>query len=113
MILNLSWSEMALRLALKVAVGVVIGYNRRQHGKAAGMSTSVLVCLAASVAMTQVNLLLPTAGRPPTLAQRACESLWIGPPPAWRVTVGSEQDRRLSSQWQAIDANLSGWISIP
>lgn len=65
MILNLSWSEIALRLALTVAVGIVIGYNRSQHGKAAGMSTSVLVCLAASVAMIQVNLLLPTAGRPP------------------------------------------------
>jgi len=64
--LNLSWSEIALRLALTVVVGVVVGYNRSQHGKIAGMSTSVLVCLAASVAMIQVNLLLPTAGRLPT-----------------------------------------------
>jgi uncharacterized membrane protein YhiD involved in acid resistance len=40
---------MTLRLALTVAVGVVIGYNRSHRGKAAGMSTSVLVCLAASV----------------------------------------------------------------
>ena len=64
--LNLSWGEIALRLALTVAVGIVVGYNRSQHGKIAGMSTSVLVCVAAAVAMIQVNLLLPTAGRPPT-----------------------------------------------
>jgi putative Mg2+ transporter-C (MgtC) family protein len=62
--LDLTWKEVALRLALTVAVGIVVGYNRSQHGKVAGMSTSVLVCLAASVAMIQVNLLLPTAGRP-------------------------------------------------
>jgi len=54
-----------LRLAVTVVVGIVIGYNRTEHGKAAGMRTTLLVCLAASVAMIQVNLLLPTAGRPP------------------------------------------------
>jgi putative Mg2+ transporter-C (MgtC) family protein len=66
MTLTLTWSEVALRLALTVAVGVVLGYNRTEHGKAAGISTIVLVCLAGSVAMIQVNLLLPTAGRPPS-----------------------------------------------
>ena len=65
MTLQVTWPEIALRLALTVIVGVLIGYNRSQHGKAAGISTSVLVCLAASVAMVQVNLLLPTDGRPP------------------------------------------------
>jgi putative Mg2+ transporter-C (MgtC) family protein len=30
----------------------------------AGMRTTMLICIAASVAMIQVNLLLPTAGRP-------------------------------------------------
>jgi putative Mg2+ transporter-C (MgtC) family protein len=58
-------SDIALRLALTVAAGILIGYNRSEHGKAAGMRTTLLVCLAASVAMIQVNLLLPTAGRPP------------------------------------------------
>ena len=66
MTLDLAWQEIALRLALAVAAGIVVGYNRSQHGKAAGMSTSVLVCLAASIAMIQVNLLLPTDGRPPS-----------------------------------------------
>ena len=60
----LSWTDMVLRLALTVIAGIVIGYNRSEHGKAAGMRTNVLVCLAASAAMLQVNLLLPMAGRP-------------------------------------------------
>jgi putative Mg2+ transporter-C (MgtC) family protein len=61
---SLSWGDIALRLALTVLVGVLIGYNRTEQGKAAGMRTVLLVCLAASVAMIQVNLLLPMAGRP-------------------------------------------------
>jgi putative Mg2+ transporter-C (MgtC) family protein len=63
--LNIGWDDIALRLALTIIAGLLIGYNRTEHGKAAGMRTTVLVCLAASVAMIQVNLLLPTAGRPP------------------------------------------------
>jgi hypothetical protein len=39
MTLSLPWSEIALRLALTIFVGIVIGYNRSQHGKAAGMRT--------------------------------------------------------------------------
>lgn len=60
---RLDWTDIALRLALTVVAGVIIGYNRSEHGKAAGMRTTLLVCLAASVAMIQVNMLLPTAGR--------------------------------------------------
>ena len=62
--LELNWGEIALRLLLTIIAGVVIGYDRSEHGKAAGMRTTLLVCLAASVAMIQVNLLLPTAGKP-------------------------------------------------
>ena len=63
---QITWTDIALRLALTVVVGMVVGYNRSEHGEAAGMRTTVLVCLAASVAMIQVNLLLPMAGREPT-----------------------------------------------
>lgn len=63
---GLEWTDIALRLALTVIAGVAIGYDRSEHGKAAGMRTTLLVCLAASVAMIQVNLLLPTQGRAPT-----------------------------------------------
>jgi putative Mg2+ transporter-C (MgtC) family protein len=62
--LSVTWNDIALRLALTVAAGLVLGFNRSEHGKAAGMRTTMLVCIAASVAMIQVNLLLPTAGRP-------------------------------------------------
>jgi hypothetical protein len=37
--------------------------NRDHYGKAAGLRTTLLVCLAASTAMIQVNLLLPMAGK--------------------------------------------------
>jgi putative Mg2+ transporter-C (MgtC) family protein len=60
---SLAWPDIGLRLGLTLLVGLVIGFNRSEHGKAAGMRTTILVCLAASVAMIQVNLLLPTAGR--------------------------------------------------
>ncbi|HTZ96169.1 MAG TPA: MgtC/SapB family protein [Terriglobales bacterium] len=63
--LNLSWSEIALRLALAFAAGALIGFNRTEHGRPAGLRTTILVCLAACVAMLQVNLLLPLAGRHP------------------------------------------------
>jgi putative Mg2+ transporter-C (MgtC) family protein len=63
--LVLTWGDVALRLALTLVAGILLGYNRSEHGKAAGMTTTVLVCLSASVAMIQANILLPTAGRPP------------------------------------------------
>jgi len=62
---TLEWPEIALRLALTVIGGLVLGINRSERGMAAGMRTTLLVCLAASVSMIQANLLLGTAGRPP------------------------------------------------
>jgi putative Mg2+ transporter-C (MgtC) family protein len=61
--LNIGWGEIALRLALTVAAGLLIGINRSEHGHAAGLRTTVLVCLAASLSMLEVNLLLPMAGK--------------------------------------------------
>jgi putative Mg2+ transporter-C (MgtC) family protein len=63
--LHIGWDDIALRLALTVVAGLVLGFDRSERGKAAGMRTTLLVCLAASVAMLQVNLLLPLAGRTP------------------------------------------------
>lgn len=62
--LYLTWQEIALRLVLTIIAGILVGYDRTEHGKAAGLRTTVLVCVAASVAMIQVNLLLPTTGKP-------------------------------------------------
>jgi putative Mg2+ transporter-C (MgtC) family protein len=59
------WSDALLRLALTVVAGILLGYNRSEHGKAAGMRTMLLVCLAASVAMIQMNILLAMVGRRP------------------------------------------------
>lgn len=63
--LNLSWSEVALRLALAFAAGALIGFNRNEHGRPAGLRTTILVCLAACVSMLQANLLLTLSGRHP------------------------------------------------
>jgi putative Mg2+ transporter-C (MgtC) family protein len=60
---QISWAEVALRLALTLIAGTIVGLNRSEHGRAAGLRTTLLVCLAASVSMIQTNLLLATAGK--------------------------------------------------
>ncbi len=62
--LHIGWGDVALRLLLTIIAGVLIGYNRTEHGKAAGLRTTLFVGLAAAVAMIQMNLLLPMSGRP-------------------------------------------------
>ena len=63
--LTLQWDDIALRLVLTVIAGVLVGIDRSERGQAAGLRTTILVCLAASVAMIQMNLLMPTAGKTP------------------------------------------------
>ena len=60
---TLVWQQIAIRLALTFVAGWAIGFNRGEHGRAAGMRTNLLVCLAASVAMIQANLLMDTVGK--------------------------------------------------
>ncbi|HTR41922.1 MAG TPA: MgtC/SapB family protein [Pseudomonadales bacterium] len=64
MALEVSWQDIALRLLLTVIGGVLIGMNREEHGQGAGLRTTLLVCLAASLSMIQANLLLGVAGKP-------------------------------------------------
>ena len=52
---TVTWDDLALRLALTVVAGALIGLNREEHGRPAGLRTTLLVCLAASVAMIQAN----------------------------------------------------------
>ena len=59
---TIDWTEIAIRLGLTLVAGVLIGFNRWEQGKAAGLRTTTLVGLAACVAMIQVNLLLPLGG---------------------------------------------------
>jgi len=58
-----SWSDIALRLALTMLAGAIIGFNRGARGHAAGFRTTVLVGLVAAVAMIQTNILLPVSGK--------------------------------------------------
>ncbi len=61
--LNPSLADLGLRLLLTLVAGVVIGINREERGHAAGLRTTMLVCLAAAVATIQANLLLSASGR--------------------------------------------------
>jgi putative Mg2+ transporter-C (MgtC) family protein len=61
--LNPSFADLALRVLLTIIACAAIGFERGESGKAAGLRTTLLVGLAACLAMLQVNLLLPVAGK--------------------------------------------------
>jgi putative Mg2+ transporter-C (MgtC) family protein len=63
--LSPTWQDICVRLALTMIAGAIIGFNRGARGHAAGFRTTILVSLAASVAMIQANILLPLAGKTP------------------------------------------------
>jgi putative Mg2+ transporter-C (MgtC) family protein len=58
-----TWQDLLIRLALAVAAGLVIGFNREERSQAAGLRTTVLVCLSACLAMVLANELLDTSGK--------------------------------------------------
>ena len=66
MLLTLTWQQIALRLGLAITASFFIGLDRDEHGKTAGMRTTMLVCLAATLAMIEANLLITTVGKTPT-----------------------------------------------
>jgi putative Mg2+ transporter-C (MgtC) family protein len=61
--LTLGWGDISVRLALTFLAGVVLGFDRTERGKAAGVCTTTLVALAAAVSMIQANLLMVTTGK--------------------------------------------------
>ncbi|HEY2840334.1 MAG TPA: MgtC/SapB family protein [Pirellulales bacterium] len=61
---EISWEQIALRLTLTVVAGALVGLDRGEHGRPAGLRTTILVALAAAISMIQVNILLPLAGKP-------------------------------------------------
>jgi putative Mg2+ transporter-C (MgtC) family protein len=63
--IHLNWQEIATRLALAVVTSAIFGSNRGEHGRPAGFRTTVLVCVAACVAMLQANLLMDSVGKAP------------------------------------------------
>ena len=58
--------DAAARLFLTLVAGGVIGFDRDKGGHPAGLGTTILVCLAAALAMLEANLLLPTSGKTPS-----------------------------------------------
>jgi putative Mg2+ transporter-C (MgtC) family protein len=62
---EIHWPAIVLRLALTVLAGGLLGAERSRSGHAAGLRTTLLVTLAASVAMIQMNLLMQSNGKPP------------------------------------------------
>jgi putative Mg2+ transporter-C (MgtC) family protein len=64
--LYLSWQDIAARLALAVLASALLGFDRGARGHAAGLRTTILVGLAAALAMIQANILLPVGGKTPS-----------------------------------------------
>jgi putative Mg2+ transporter-C (MgtC) family protein len=61
-----TWPDIAIRLALTMVAGAALGLDRGARGQAAGLRTTILVALAAAIAMVQANILLPVGGRTPS-----------------------------------------------
>jgi putative Mg2+ transporter-C (MgtC) family protein len=62
---EIHWPAIGLRLVLTLCAGALLGSDRSRNGHLAGLRTVLLVTMAASVSMIQMNLLIPTNGRPP------------------------------------------------
>ncbi|WP_192254621.1 MgtC/SapB family protein [Mesorhizobium silamurunense] len=63
--LHPTWPDLVLRLLLTLLAGFLIGLNREARGHSAGLRTTILVGLAACVAMVQANMLLDVSGKGP------------------------------------------------
>jgi putative Mg2+ transporter-C (MgtC) family protein len=60
---TITWHDVVIRLLLDVVAAGIIGINRDEHGRPAGFRTTLLVSLAACVAMIQMNLLAHSTGK--------------------------------------------------
>lgn len=63
MTLTLTWPDVALRIALTILAAGAIGFDRDVEGHSAGLRTSLLVALAACLAMLQANWLMNSVGK--------------------------------------------------
>ena len=61
--LDPTWIDIALRIVLVTLACGALGFDRGEHGRPAGVRTTVLVGLAAAFAMIAANLLLSTSGK--------------------------------------------------
>lgn len=58
-----TWTDIAVRLLLTLVAAALVGLDREAGGHNAGLRTTILVGLAAAVAMIQANLLLTVDGK--------------------------------------------------
>ncbi|VXB41072.1 MgtC/SapB transporter [Burkholderia sp. 8Y] len=63
--LTLEWRDVGIRILLAAIAGILIGFDRGESGKVAGLRTTLLVCLAACLSMLEVNALLAQSGKTP------------------------------------------------
>ncbi|HVJ41848.1 MAG TPA: MgtC/SapB family protein [Dongiaceae bacterium] len=61
--LYLDWKDIATRLVLTVLACGILGWERGEGDRAAGMRTTLIVGLAAAIAMIQTNMLLLMTGK--------------------------------------------------
>ena len=61
---TLTWQAVALRLLLTALCAGVLGIDRGERGRPAGLRTNLLVGLAACLAMIQANWLINSIGKP-------------------------------------------------
>lgn len=61
--LHPTWPDILLRVLLSIGAGALVGVNRQRGGHAAGLRTTMLITLAACLAMIQANLLLASPGK--------------------------------------------------
>jgi putative Mg2+ transporter-C (MgtC) family protein len=59
---NITAIDIVLRIAAAFAAGALLGYNRGEHGHAAGLRTTILVTMAACATMVLAFSLLPAKG---------------------------------------------------
>jgi putative Mg2+ transporter-C (MgtC) family protein len=57
MIADPTFSEIVMRVLAAFAAGLLVGLERESHGRAAGLRTTTLACVASAVAMILSELL--------------------------------------------------------
>ena len=63
MTLTVTWPDVGLRILLTILAAGAIGFDRDIEGHSAGLRTSLLVALAACLAMLQANWLMNSVGK--------------------------------------------------
>jgi putative Mg2+ transporter-C (MgtC) family protein len=60
----LTWQAITLRLVLTILCAGILGFDRDERGRPAGLRTNLLVSLAACLSMIQANWLINSNGKP-------------------------------------------------